>query len=786
MNKKGQITVVIIIGILMLLLVGSFLFISSKITRQKVLKEAAPAVSTVPDEFVPIKAFVENCMRVSAEKGLLLLGQQGGYIDPGAVAAFDSADHTENDGLLLDPLRVPYWWYNKEANAGNKIAYTSLRPPLRKEGEKGAFAGLSIESQLAAAVDRQLPSCTKGFLAFKAQGFIVKEKQSKTKITVTPAGVVVTTEYPLTIEKGEESASPTTFSVQIPVKLQKLYDVASLITQTEQDFTFLENHALDLLSVYGAVDTKKLPPMTATTFELAPTASWTTTDVKQKITGLLTSYTPLLRFLGSSNFVRAELPATTELSPLHQKIYDNMIIPLAGAEDLEVSFSYWAWEPYLDVNSKDDVIQSQDILVTPPEGFPIPFVFGMQRYSTAYDLSWPVLITLRDPDAFNGQGYDFVFALEANIRNNRPAKPEQVLPPAVSAFSTSMVCDKNKRDAGPLLLNVIDAATKKPLEKVQIGFSVPNQDTCILGTTDNEGAFKDNFPAVYGGVLNLVKQDYLISFYPVDTYKYKDEQYKGKQALIGYASGTAAGAETGGTGNVVVSKEAQPFELYPIATVNARIEKKNLEKCIDDTCYFAGALFTETKPVHSYEPALTGDDHKWVFVNTPQKLKATEQAIVTLTRVGDVRPNSHQSSFVTSAAATGNEAVEIQLVPGVYEVSGFLTRNEELVIPEDERCADIEVLGIEVDEECTTLPETRMPQFPAGRIEWDDKKTYLTLTPEKLYGANTITFYILNQDEDALPVKSGVRVHEDLQLLGEMGAISKKEEVRKALEPRFT
>ena len=42
---------------------------------------------------------------------------------------------------------------------------------------------------------------------------------------------------------------------------------------------------------------------------------------------------------------------------------------------------------------------------------PIPFT--LNRYFSVYDLSYPVLVTIRDTAALNGRGYTFAFALES-------------------------------------------------------------------------------------------------------------------------------------------------------------------------------------------------------------------------------------------------------------------------------------------------------------------------------------------------------------------------------------
>ena len=82
MNKRGQVVVFIIIGVVILMGVGAILFINNYVVEQKVSQAARPITQELPSELEPVRVFTENCIKTVGEQALIRLGQQGGYIYP--------------------------------------------------------------------------------------------------------------------------------------------------------------------------------------------------------------------------------------------------------------------------------------------------------------------------------------------------------------------------------------------------------------------------------------------------------------------------------------------------------------------------------------------------------------------------------------------------------------------------------------------------------------------------------------------------------------------------------
>ena len=751
-NRKGQVTIFIIVGIIILAAAAAIFFISSSTVRERLTTEGEPVIAQVPVEFAPLKDFTDNCLLDVSKRGLLILGEQGGYIYPELVGQYSAGNPTDADGIDLEPLKVPYWHYNKEPNAGNKISFASLQPKLYASEDKE----MSIESQLGRFVNEKLDSCLQGYTAFKGQGYEVEVLSLPSATArVTDNFVQFSLQMDVDAARGDAKHSFEEFFVKVPLKLKKYYEVAERIVKAEQNYSFLERQGLDLIEIYSGVDVNKLPPTTDLTFDLAPSTFWNEVVVKGQYQELLTSYVPMLRFLGSENFYRYQYPVS-DLSGLYQKNYDNMILPLVGAEGLTINFDYFNWPLFFGVNSRDGSIEPQSLVTN------LNILhFGIQRYNTVYDVSYPVLVTLRDSEALDGQGYTFLLAVESNIRNNGPAKKDEILPELAASFSESMVCDRNKWETGLLKSIVVDTSSSEPLEAVQVGLSIPENDHCPIGTSNTKGEVDSIYPAIYGGVITFIKEGYLTTFYPLDTYP-----LKGKSAIIGYALAN-------------YPQEAIPLHQFKPITVS--VKKKNIEKCIDDRCYFSD-LFGATEEVSRFSPKLLDSTHKWVYTGVTKPLEPNERAIITFNRIKDLTAGVYNDPYSAVATVSGEGTQQIEFVPGVYEVTANVLANDEVIIPEEKRCTSV-LLGL-VEDSCFTIEETRMSSFMSGQVLWDEPQYYLTITPEELYSSSVLQVNVPVVNLDKVPLQEHKRVIEDLQVIAELGKISK--ELRQALQPIFS
>ncbi len=754
-SKRGQVTIFIIVGIVILFIFAGILYFNKSVVQERLTVEGDPVLAQVPLEFASLNSYTENCLNQVGRRGLRILGEQGGYIYPNLVGEYSASDPTDADGLDLEPSKVPYWYYNQEPNSANTITFSSLQPKLYAAQD----SEMSIEAQLGRYVDEKLSACLDDYAPFTSQGFEVQLASGPdTEVRVAENTVNFLLDLKVDAAKGEAQHTMEQFYVKVPLRLKQYYEMADEIRKAEQNYTFLEKQGLDLLQVYSGLDVNKLPPTSGTTFEIIPTLFWSTPQVEEKMKEMLTANIPLLRLASSNNFHRYEYPLA-DLSGLYQRTYDNMIIPVDGSGQ-DITFDYFDWNLYLQVNDQNKVIKP--IHVSLPQLSFLPSApFATQTYGTLYDVSYPVLITINDQEALQGEGYSFMIALESNIRDNVPANSHQVLS-TISAFNPTDVCDQDKFGTELLKTIIIDSDSKKPLEAVNFGFTIPNQDTCNIGSTNDQGVLESTYPAVYGGVLNTMKEGYLTNFYPVDTYRYKDSS-----AILGYAT----------------AYYPKPvLEMHHFKPITITVKKRNMEKCVDAKCFFSELFRPALDPIYSYLPESRGEEHRWFFTGAAQSLRQNEEATITLTRIADLNPELRNDPYGTAATLSASAPEqEVELVPGIYEVTAFLTVKEDVVIPEERRCTDDIILGF--GEECFTLDETVVNPFIAGQLQWDVQSTYLEITPDQLYGSSNLEFYIPYLNLQNVPEQEHIRVIEDLQVMGQLGNFSQI--LREELEPTF-
>jgi hypothetical protein len=823
-GKRGQVTVFIIIGIVILFAFAGIMYFTQTFTKDALDASGDPVLAEVPLTFQTISTFTENCIFQSAKKGLIILGEQGGYIYPDLAGEYSASNPTESDGINLEPLKVPYWHYNVLPSSANKVQFSSLKPALYYD-ENPQF---SIEAQLSRYVEERITSCLNNYQAFESQGFKVSSADGtrEVKVTVGDETVNFLLEMPISASKAGAEHTMEKFYVKVPLRLKHFYEVASDIAGAEKNFSYIENMAVEMLQIYGHTDMEKIPPTTATTYEDFSYISWNVNDVKKKFEQSLSANVPMLRYLNSNNFYQYEYPVT-DLSGIYQRSYDNMVVPLTGGEDLDINFDYFGWETYFDINENEEVIRPNDIFVKSPLPL-IPFSFSMQQYYNTYDISFPVMVSLNDPRAFGGEGYNFVFAMEANILNNLPAEENEELPTPIINSPETMLCDENKRNSGLIKTVVVDSFSKEPVELVKIGFTVPEQDSCVMGLTDSRGELDTNYPAVYGGVVEVIKQDYLTNFYPVDTYDYKE-----KSGIIGYA---------------IADYSEEVIEMHKFKEVSVSVKKKDVSKCVQPSiCSYTFSPFSlavipykdiscelgeEVCFMNSEDQLFGSEDktqifnltanhslssvHNYYLTNGRKDLIDKERVVVTLDRISDINPIVISEDFSTSFSIEGNEVSSVILVPGIYSMSATLIYEDLVEIPTDSRCTRYNILGWEEDK-CFDINAIEADSYVTGTLELNTPSTYITITPEQLYASEEIEFTVLNYDIANIPetfksitkecasapplclpgvgclfescvdkdITLNALVVEDMTMISELNVLSKKPVVRAELDPIY-
>ncbi|MBW3022593.1 hypothetical protein KY308_00630, partial [Candidatus Woesearchaeota archaeon] len=618
-SKKSQITVFIIIGVILLFSAALVFYIKERVGVPE--REVEVAVEKVPTEIQPAQEYVTNCIEKVSTEAIKKIGLRGGYLSteeqdfPLTLVKFNSDDNspTESDTVPFPPgseTRVPYWQYMNSPNDCSTCSFKSLQPPLfRTEGAN------SIESQIDRYVNSNLRKCLNNFEPFRKEGFAIEEKGDiKTTTFVNPKRVLVSVTYPVELRK-EQTYRMEKFAVNLNVRLQDLYDIADFITRTSERTRFLGVATLNWIAAFSDLDSNKLPPLADYDVSYNE-VSWRASDVEKNLKGVLESYVQVIQLGGTREY----RDPRGYSDPLLRGLVATMSLPQDVATGVDAKFLYLGWPIYLDFGTEN--LGPQEVQ------FPLLEIFPFKDYSFAYDISYPVVIKLSDPDAFNGRGYNFMFALETNIRANEPINASYsrfYIPYADER--TSFLCEAAQRTAGPLTIITTDASNKKPLDGVAVTFVASQQ--CTVGTTViNNDAFTSNY-----------NKAVLIDNFPsgIGTLRFTKSGYVAKE--IPYI--TSPGVE-----------DVVEVELEPVKKINATLVKLT-----------AG---TEIQGIDVSNPSS--------IVFTEEEISSPDFGSVAITRLNTENDPLGSGIFIPSENET-----EILLSPGKYKVSIGLIYNQSLI-----------------------------------------------------------------------------------------------------------
>jgi len=135
----------------------------------------------------------------------------------------------------------------------------------------------------------------------------------------------------------------------------------------------------------------------------------------------------------------------------------------------------------------------------------------MKDYRFKYHISYPLIISINDDEALGGDGFDFNFAVEVNIRNNVPAYRD-FTSLQISVPHETSIGDAAVRLPQNITITSFDKHTKQALEDVRISYVCGKEyDLGLTKTTASADAiFVTQLPyCELGGAIRYQKEGYL-------------------------------------------------------------------------------------------------------------------------------------------------------------------------------------------------------------------------------------------------------------------------------------
>ncbi len=729
MADKGQLTLFVIIGIILLLAIGIFLYAQRERITVPVEAERI-RLAEVPTTVQPIRDFVQTCLSTVAREGLQIIGEHGGYLDTRTLR-FNPAEPTERASAVQfapdSEIKVPYWWHmNARNDCVGDCTFTSEQPPLtRAEG-----GGRSVEAQLDRHVVENLPKCLGTFEQFRAQQFIITPVgEIKPETRITQGNVIVLLNYPLEIRRAQETFALKEYVAELPVNLYKIYMLAANITQLQAQYFFLERATRNLIDIFGRASEDALPPVTEMEFGFGRGVMWTKFDVEQKLMQMLTSYIPLLKTMNTRNYQYFLAPPGTDRE-LYEVMYNRgFTVPLLEPHrSLNVRFSYlpW-WNPYFHLNCNGQICQAEGFSST------FAFLFGVRRYAFAYDISYPVLVEITNPDAYGGEGYAFRFFLEANMRNNEPlATLEEpiILPAAIE--DTSLLCDEAQRTGGNITL-IVRTSAGEPVHNAEILYRC-GTETCSMGTSIR-GRLVAPFPRCVGGFVTAQYPDLTPAVQPLDILDANPQ-------TVDLTMGVPYSVDF--TVKKWVLRKTTGWDLDANQAVNQGPRENTI-------------IMLERKGEEFEEPIM-------VFA--------------------EVCGSPFNKASIPCGTPPGDTSKDVRIYPGDYHVTihSFHYPSPDLKIPPEKRCVKYKI-GHRKRTKCFRVPpqdivfNTEKPLI-SGYAEFD-----WSVSDEQLRSAKAIEFSYINFGLEKVQPPSERKI-EDLEIMGRLFTYS--EQYLDLLKPKIT
>lgn len=191
-QKRGQVTIFLVVGIVILLLSALFFYIFSQI-KEAPLEVEAKEAEKIPGVRGTLQSYVENCIKDTVDPSLYLLAIQGGVIYP----------ERDSNILLTDYGIVNYAWLN---------------------GAKG-ISKEKMEKDLAAYLEEYVDLCLGNFESFAKQNILIKADYDKIDAGITIKDSIVNAELKLPLKvtlPNNDTIDVDTFTGQVQSSLGKM------------------------------------------------------------------------------------------------------------------------------------------------------------------------------------------------------------------------------------------------------------------------------------------------------------------------------------------------------------------------------------------------------------------------------------------------------------------------------------------------------------------------------------------------------------------------------------
>jgi len=516
-NKKSQVSIFVIAGLVILLIAIISLYAVSKNREEAYEKEALKEKPGYAGQ-TELSNYVDACIRPAVLQGLEIIRLQGGYINiPSDVETMIVKD---KEGLQVKDVSGSKRVVVDANGAGNEVPYWITKNSL-------SVPSLSfMENELKVYVRDELGKCVNDFQPFREQNYDVSYEDIGVNVDMEKA-VVVNIKFPVTIQRGDVVFNEEDFAYTVPVNMRLIDEMAVDLTIYESTYTYLEDTTYNLISLYSNIDGERLPPFGQSLINMdCDYITWEKKDVKEMLKTVFNVNFPHLKIQGTS----FSLPSSE--NDASKKIYESFVHELfeKNHSNIEVNFSYrpdWEFNDFDIKPSRGETLVPHTV-----RNNKIPFIglVCVFDYSFKYTIDAPVFVEIKDTESalidpvadvfFDKRGFKFQFLMDAYLCGNQKrectGKPKFFLNstnlpnnPNSTILPESHFCNPEQRISGNTTINTYDSMTSNKLADVDVFYYCGSyRNDCYIGRTDDNGQLTAKFPYCINGVIYFLKKDY--------------------------------------------------------------------------------------------------------------------------------------------------------------------------------------------------------------------------------------------------------------------------------------
>lgn len=471
-SKKGQVTLFIILGVLLLLALLLVIFVKKEMISFNI-------GDIVPTEKGKVESLIISCLEEVGNDALFTIGLQGGYIDIAPEIINNNDLH-----LRISPMHVVPYWAQK-----NLINIPSLD---------------EIKIEMDQYIEKNVRECLFAGEPFQEEYDISERSDLTSDTEIVDNKVLFNLNWNVEIRtKGGEVVTEVINHIgESPVKLKKIHEVATRIIEKEMETLKLEDLTQDLISL-DHLDV----PLAGMEISCSK-RTWEVNEVKKTLLEMIRLNLRELKVEGT-DYVEFPKELTYYQNHYTWNVGEEFDYPEIGIIfNFDSSYPYsFGVTPLAGTKMRSSQLGGSDLLS----------FLCIQIWKFTYDLIYPVLVKIKDETT----GYNFNIALTVHLIRNLPDRSEIVARPSYFLGSDTNDDYCGIRDI-PMTVQTYELVeneetgvyNREPLENVDTSYTCLRY-RCEMGTTEygftglgDVAAYTMNFPYCASGILRGEKKGY--------------------------------------------------------------------------------------------------------------------------------------------------------------------------------------------------------------------------------------------------------------------------------------